>query len=278
MKFKYLLVFLVFLTIFIWMVVLSFPDNKLKIIACDVGQGDAVLVTYKNFQVLTDGGPNTKVLDCLSKYVPFWDRKIDVVILTNADLDHYGGLIEVFKRYKVGKFIQNPVKDSTQSYKVLEDLVGSSHIDTIVAQSGQTISYDLIYLDILYPEDDAQSLKTNSQNNLSTVYRLNFNNFKAIFTGDIEEEASDYIANNITVGDVDYIKIPHHGSRNGLTKTLLEAVKPEIAVISAGKNNKYGHPHKEIVEMLKEHNVLFFTTSEVGDIKVTVEPSGKYFY
>ena len=271
MKFKYLLILVLFANISVWLVVTSLPDGKLKLVACDVGQGDAILVTYNNFQILTDGGPDKKVLDCLSKYMPFWDRKIDVVILTNNDLDHYGGLIEVFKRYHIGKYIQNPVPDSTQGYSVLEEVVGSKGIDTLIAQQGQRLHYDLIYLDILYPEDSGGGLKTKSQNNFSTVTKLTFGSFEALLTGDIEEETSDYIANTIEVGGVDYIKVPHHGSRNGLTKLLLEKTKPEIAVISAGKKNKYGHPHAQIIDMLTESGVKILGTYKTGNIVLTTD-------
>ncbi len=269
MKFyKPLILFVLLLNALVWLSVFTFPDNKLQVIVCDVGQGDAILFTYKDFQVLTDGGPDSSVVSCLSKYMPFWDRTIEVVILTNPDLDHYGGLMDVFRQYKVEKYFKSPTTDSTQGYQALEELVGSKGIPSYEVSSAQDIQYGLIYLDILYPDSTDRTTFKNPQNNYSTVYKLIYKDFEAIFTGDIEEEASDYIAKNISLGEVDYIKIPHHGSRNGLTKLLLEVTKPEIAVISAGKKNKYGHPHAEIVNMLNAGGVKILGTYNQGDVVI----------
>ncbi len=106
---KYLSFSLILVLSVVWLAVITFPDNNLHIIACDVGQGDAMLLTYKNFQVLIDGGPNSKVLPCLSGHMPFWDRQIEVVILTHPEADHFIGLIDVFKNYKIKYFLANQV-------------------------------------------------------------------------------------------------------------------------------------------------------------------------
>ena len=103
---------------------ISFDNRKLRLIACDIGQGDAILVTYGNNQILTDGGPNNRVLDCLSEFMPFWDRKIELVVLTHPDKDHFAGLIDVFKRYEVGSFLTTKAKSSSQEYRLLESIVG----------------------------------------------------------------------------------------------------------------------------------------------------------
>ncbi|MEK7526160.1 MAG: MBL fold metallo-hydrolase [Patescibacteria group bacterium] len=273
--YKQLLIFVILANILVWMAIFTFPNNSLRIIACDIGQGDAILITYKDFQVLTDGGPDSSVINCLSKYMPFWDRTIEVMILTNPDLDHLGGLISVVKQYKIEKYIKSPTIDSTQSYKVLEDLVGSKGIPTYEASSALDIQFSLMYLDIVYPNQEDRATFKNPQNNYSTVFKLTFKDFEAVFTGDIEEEASDYIAKNIYLGDIDYIKIPHHGSKHGITRSLLEVTKPEIAVISAGKNNKYGHPHAQILEMLQEKGVKILGTYDQGDVVVEIDESGR---
>ncbi|MCX6706233.1 MAG: MBL fold metallo-hydrolase, partial [Candidatus Woesebacteria bacterium] len=104
--------------------VFSLPDKNLHIVTCDVGQGDATLLIYGNTQVLIDGGPNNKVLDCLGKYIPFWDRKIEAVILTHPDSDHYAGLIEVIKRYKIDNYLDNGLNSSSLNYEALRKGVG----------------------------------------------------------------------------------------------------------------------------------------------------------
>jgi competence protein ComEC len=263
--YRYIIQFLVLLAVGVWISVFQLPDNNLHIIACDVGQGDAILITFNNTQILTDGGANNRVLDCLSKHMPFWDREIELVILTHPDRDHSFGLIEVVRRYKIDNLLYNKLPSSSQEYQLLEREVGSRGIPTITPDIGKRIGIGLIYLDILHPSETFTSKKTNDY---SIVYKLTYSNFKAIFTGDIEQNVSNSLVNNYLMEDVNYIKIPHHGSRNGATHNLLKASMPEIAVISVGEKNSYGHPHKDILEMLESLKVKVLRTDEVGDVEV----------
>ena len=121
---KYALGLLSLVLVVVLIAVVSFDNKNFHIVACDVGQGDAILAYYGSTQVLVDGGPNSKVLDCLSKYMPFWDREIEGVILTHPESDHYTGLIEVFKRYDVDVFLANGLDSSSQAYQVLKKEVG----------------------------------------------------------------------------------------------------------------------------------------------------------
>src|SRR3989344_1094964 len=122
-RWKYLYLLLLLITVTIWLAVLVYPDRNLKIIACDVGQGDGFLAIYGKTEILIDGGPNNNIVDCLSKYLPFWDRTIEIVLLTHPQKDHYMGLIEVFKRYKVKYFLANSLDSGSQEYSVLKDEV-----------------------------------------------------------------------------------------------------------------------------------------------------------
>jgi len=147
--------------------ILQLPDKNLHIIACDVGQGDAILIIYKNVQILTDGGPDNKVLSCLGKYLPFYDREIELVVSTHPDADHSTGLIEVVKKYKVDKILVNPVDPGTEIYRVLEKMVGSRGVGVIAPESGMQLGLGLIHLDIL-SEFDPQNGNTNTLTPLST--------------------------------------------------------------------------------------------------------------
>lgn len=177
---KYLLGTLFLATIVVWLAIFTFPDKNLHLVACDVGQGDAILASYGSFQILTDGGPDRKVLDCLSKYMPFYDREIELVVLTHPQLDHYGGLVEVFRRYKVNAFVGEQVDASSDGYQVLKELVGSSGARVIVPRTGIKISYDLIHLDIVWP---AKDILSSELNDYSVVYILGYKDFEAILTG-----------------------------------------------------------------------------------------------
>jgi len=262
---------LVLITLLIWIAVFNI-DNSLHIVACDVGQGDAILIQKSTTQILIDGGPNNKVLDCLGKYMPFWDKQIELVILTHPQEDHYGGLIDVFKTYKVLKFGQYNDKYSSQGYQVLEKLVGGKGVEGITLHQGMVIRLGMIYLDILYPPDGTQD---KNANNDGLVSLLRYGKFKAIFMADVEDFVSNRLSSYSEIQNLDYIKVNHHGSKNGLTKNLLDVVKPKVAVISVGKNS-YGHPDPTIVDMLKNINARIFRTDELGNVELITNGTGQF--
>lgn len=266
-KNRYIIQFLILLITGIWIAVFQVPDSNLHVIACDVGEGDAILIVYKNTQILTDGGPNNKVLNCLSKYMPFWDRSIELVISTHPDADHSTGLIDVIKRYSVDALLVNDINPGTQVWEVLRKEVGSRVIGVIHPDTGMKLRLGLIYLDILHPSKNFQDIKTN---NYSIVTLVKFKEFEALLTGDIEDAVGDSIAQNRGKGDVEYIKIPHHGSKNGLSENLLKATMPRLAVISVGKNS-YGHPHEEVLKILRDYDTRILRTDEMGDIEVVTD-------
>ncbi len=283
---KYLFGFLFLITILLWMVVYELPDNNLHLIACDVGQGDATLAVYKNIQILTDGGiPNGKAVECLSKHIPFWDREIEVVINTHPQLDHYGGLTEIFKRYKVDYFIANALTASTPQYEVLRKEVGSKGVVVVNPLSGTSIRGGLIHYDIFWPSQpflasEGYDFKQGSlntfasnrdPNDFSVQAILSLGNFAALMTGDIGENMSEAVLPYVPKVSINYIKVPHHGSRYGLTSNYLKWFDPKVAVISVGKNNTYGHPTKEILNILNDEGVKTFRTDINGEVEVVTD-------
>lgn len=249
------------IAIVVWMAVLE-SDQKFHLVTCNVGQGDAILAVYQNTEILVDGGPDRKVLDCLGKYLPFWDRTIELVILTHPEKDHYGGLVDVFKRYHIDNFMFNDLKVSNPSvgspdYQALISLVGGSVGRVIRPLKGQHVRLGLMSLDILNPDGSPKK----ELNLYSVVAKLHFGSFSSLLTGDIP---------NFTFGakhHVQYIKVPHHGSKNGLTASLLEETTPDLAVISVGVNT-FGHPSPEILQMLNDYGVKYLRTDQMGDVEV----------
>ncbi len=272
----------------IWWGVLVSPDSNLHIIACDVGQGDAMLISYKTTQFLIDGGPNNKVLSCLSKHVPFWDKTLEVVILTHPELDHFGGLIDVFKNYKVNYFLANQVDNSTPSYSLLKSAVGGTKTQIINPYTGFKLRYDLIYLDIFHPMEElafngklGQTPSTNKKlgvfettknlNEFSIIGFWKFGDFKILTTGDIPSKTlNEALIGKLTSG-INYLKVPHHGSKTGLTKEFFDNYKPQVSVISLGRNNIYHLPNKEILDLLKENNIKILRTDQMKDIEVITD-------
>lgn len=251
----------------------SFNDNKLHIIICDVGQGDAILIIMPDqAQILIDGGPDKSVLDCLSQHMPFWDRSLEAVLLTHPHADHYFGLIEVVKRYKLNGFYTEAVKNESDGYSLLEAELASRNL------SAKYISMNDFFKDksgvnmkILWPK--LSNYQVTSQNNadidlngLSVVALLTYGNFSILFTGDAGVKIMNELGD--AIGDVDIIKVPHHGSRTGMSELFLKRIKPEIALISVGEKNKYGHPSAQSLSLLKSNKVKFFRTDHNGFIEI----------
>lgn len=286
---KYTFGLLTLILLLIVIALFQLPDANLHIIACDVGQGDAILITYGSTQILTDGGPDNKVLDCLGRYLPFWDREIELVISTHSDSDHLTGLVSVMKDYKVDELLINPIDPGTQIFQALRKEVGGRGIPVINPTVGTKLGLGLIYLDILSPNDELfskLSLKNtgdnlskygiaNDTNMFSIVYKLSFKNFSGVFTGDMPPEVSDNLADLWQMGTVDYIKIPHHGSTNGITDNFLKAIKPKIAVISVGKNS-WGFPREEVLKILQSNDIKVYRTDQTGDVVLTTD--GKKYW
>lgn len=277
---KYLYTFLLLVLAVLIITIFQIPDSNLHIIACDVGQGDAVLVTHKNIQILIDGGPSNKVIDCLSRHVPFYDREIELVISTHPQKDHYFGLIEVFKRYKVDNLLYNGTDVSTQEVGLLYRQAQGQKTQMITPYSGQVLRVGLMLLDILGPAGKSEILNSKSEttnsNNDGVVTLLKYDQFKALFMADVEGSISDELSTLSEIERVEYIKVNHHGSKNGLTENLLKAAMPKVAVISVGKNNTYGHPTQETLDILQKSNVLTYRTDELGDVEIITD--GKRFW
>lgn len=280
-RWKVLLITFLLIVILTWVPVFSFNSN-LKIIACDVGQGDAYLVQKGTVQVLIDGGPSSKVATCLSKYVPFWDRKIEMVIMTHPQTDHFVGLVEVFKTYGVGLFLTSGLGATSSEFLALEGSLSNS-TQVLFVVSGDHLRVGDLYFDIIWPEENfvVQSTRQDAStrsvlgmftsakdpNDFSIVTALHYEDFDALFTGDIGPQVSGRVVSNLKGSlKYEYLKVPHHGSKNGLTKDFLEEVSPKIAVISSGKDNSYGHPHRQILDMLAELDVHVSRTDIEGDV------------
>lgn len=257
--------FLVLVTITVWLSVFSI-DDKLHIVVCDVGQGDAILIQKQTTQILIDSGPNSRVLDCLGRHMPFFDKTIELAISTHVDKDHSGGFPDVFRTYQIDKFLTNSLDNplyGTQTVEVLRKVAKNM----IFPKKGMVIRIGMIYLDVLHPDSDFKSDKTNDYSITNT---LRYGNFKAVFTGDLELNISERLFEEAKIGSVDYIKISHHGSKNGTSEKILDLLKPKTAVISVGKNS-YGHPTKEVLDLLEKYNVKILRTDKVGDVVIKTD-------
>lgn len=240
----------------------------------DVGQGDAIFIDGPSgIQVLIDGGKGKKVLSELGHVLPFYDRSIDVVIATHPDQDHIEGLIGVVERYKVLIYVEPKLITDKPFHTSLREVVGRRGARELSAYAGERIALGGgARLTILFPDLDVSTWQ-DITNNASVVALLEYGKTKFLFTGDspiaIENRLISKLGSAI---DIDVLKVGHHGSRTSSGPDFINATSPAYAIVSAGKDNSYGHPHKETLERLANMNSKILNTAEVG--RITIESDG----
>lgn len=266
---KIILGCLVFLNIVAWFIVWDLAQPKfLEVVFFDVGQGDATFIeTPQRIQILIDGGPSSVILEKLAKEMPFYDRTIDLIILTHPEKDHLFGLLEVLKKYKIKNILWTGVVKDTAEFQEWRNLINKEGAKIIMAQAGQQIDIGLaqggpILLDILNPSEDLEGQEFKDSNDTSIVADLVFKDVSFLFTGDITEKVEKKL--NV---DSDILKVAHHGSKTSSSPEFLKKVSPDIAIISVGEN-KYGHPSPEVLANLENFGIKTLITKELGDIKI----------
>jgi competence protein ComEC len=231
---------------------LSQADGRLHVSFLDVGQGDATFIqTPSGRQILIDGGAYPTVLhDHLGREIPFWDRDIDLVIVTHPDADHAAGLPGVFDRYDVGRLITNGQTADERSYQALLDTAAKHEVPAHNALAGETIAIeDGVTLQMLNPTSP-QPLAPEPQhdNDQSVSLRLLYGDFSMLLTGDAGDAAEREMLNSgRDLGSLVY-NAGHHGSKASSSAAFLDAVRPQIMVVSAGAGNSYDHPHDEVLK------------------------------
>lgn len=263
---------LVCLNVVAWVVVWNLSQPRfLEVVFFDVGQGDAIFIeTPERFQVLIDGGPDLTVLEKLGKEMPFYDRTIDLIILTHPEHDHYFGLFEVLKRYEIKNILWTGIIRDTAEYQEWISLIEKDGAEITIAQAGQRIVLQkepLIYLDILYPFENLENQETKYTNDTSIVAELVFNDVSFLFTGDISKKIEKELVYEYIDLNSDVLKVAHHGSKTSSCLEFIEAVSPDIAVISVGEN-RWNHPHPEVLANLNQFGIQVLITRELGDIKI----------
>jgi len=260
-------IFLLLWGIFYWQS--KEEKGKLVVNFFDVGQGDSIFIkTPNNQKILIDGGPDNGVLAKLGKNLPFYDKEIDLMILTHPHSDHLVGLVEVLKRYKVKKIISTGVIHATPEYLAWLEEIKEQKIPLEIAIAGQVLDFgNETKMEILYPLENLAGQSVDDLNNTSIVSKLTFKNNSFLFMGDAEATAEEKLIASGADLKADILKIGHHGSKNATSESFLEKVDPQSAVISVGAKNKFGHPSGLVVNRLKREGIEILRTDERGDIK-----------
>lgn len=266
------------LNILAWLVVYDLNKSQpLEVNFFDIGQGDAIFIeTFSRHQILIDGGPDSVILAKLGKELPFYDRTIDLIILTHPEHDHLTGLIEVLKRFKVENILWTGIIRDTSEFKEWEKLIEGEGAKIFIAKSGQKIIMPRSVLGILYPLESLEGQESKNSNNTSIITKLVFGENSFLFTGDVyksveQELIREYSCSNsckFANLNSDILKVAHHGSKTSSSEEFIKEVSPEIAVISVGKENKYGHPYPEVLETLTKYGIRVLRTDLNGDIKI----------
>lgn len=207
---------------------------------CDVGQGDASLIVLGSFQALVDTGPSEqKLFTCLGREMPFWDRQIDLVFISHPQTDHNGALKGLMSRYKIGKVIE-------------------------MAMDKDVYRYGDLYFDILL----GGSLGGSDENEDSMVIFLRYFNFSTLFTADIGEPTELALLGVGVLRKTNVLKVPHHGSKFSSSVSFLSKLRPEVAVISVGEKNRYGHPADATLIRLEQVGARVFRTDKMGSVEI----------
>ncbi|MFZ2205828.1 MAG: ComEC/Rec2 family competence protein [Minisyncoccia bacterium] len=270
---KYLLslciLVLVFANIFVFQLDWQNSHKGLTFVVLDVGQGDALFIeSPTGTQIMFDVGPPRKVLGPLSQVMSPFDKSIDAVVITNPDADHIGGFLDILKTYQVGEVFSSGTISDSKTYKNLETEIKNKNIPNTLVKKGMRLDIGGgAVIDILFPDRDVSAWSTNDG---SVVARLSYGNTSIMLTGDATKVTEKIILseNSQNILRSSILKVGHHGSRGSTSLEFAQAVLPLYSLISVGKSNKYGHPHQDALDILKQINSDVFRTDMLGSIVV----------
>lgn len=244
-------------------------DGDLKIHYIDVGQGDCILVQTKQNTLLIDAGENNQGKKVITYLEKLGIQKLDYVIGTHPHSDHIGGLDEVINRFEIGNVIMPKVVHTTKTYEDVLKAIQKKGLKIKSPRVGDQYKLGEATIDILGPKQS----KYEDINDYSVVCKVTFGKNKFLFTGDAEALAEkEMLAQNLDLS-ADVLKVGHHGSRTSSSEGFLKKVNPKYAVIQLGKENDYGHPHRETLEKFKARHMVVYRTDLMGNIILTSDGS-----
>lgn len=222
--------------------------------------------TPSNQKILIDAGPAGAILTPLAAELNFWERQIDLAILTHPDTDHIAGLVELLKRYKIKQIMLTGAQHKSEWYNEILREIAKQEIPTILANETTDLDFGGgVQLDIFWPDEILAGKFVEDANAASISARLIFGETAAVLTGDLDIESEKLILKNPPNLTAQILKLGHHGSKTSSSVEFLDTINPQFAIVSAGEDNSFGHPHAEVLERLDGVNIL--ETSKEGNIQ-----------
>ena len=240
--------------VLLWTVVMTMPDRNLHVHVLDVGQGDAILIQRGQQQVVIDGGPSPqRLVEELGNIMPFWDRTIELVVLTHPNADHITGLLELFDRYRVRRVIYPDLDYHSTLYAEWRERASESDAVITLAQAGQLVSLgEDVVIEVINPPASLLSGTESDVDNNGVALRLEVGEQSFLFMADLMWQAELDLIYDRAALESTVLKVGHHGSATSTRPEFLAVVNPQVAVISVGADNDYGHPAPEVLSRLQD--------------------------
>lgn len=261
----------------LWDAYFSFSSgNNLKVTFFDVGQGDSTLIETPNqSKIIIDGGPDNSVLAKIGRYFSFFERAVDVLIITHPDSDHLAGAVEIAKNYDIGLILVNGKSCATKICAEFDKIIKEKKTKVIAAQTGQKFDFgNNIKMDIFLPNIAFAMSGKDEDNNFSIISRLDYGADSFLFMGDAEAKEELELLSAWPDLTAEVLKVGHHGSKNSTNQLFLDKIKPKFSIISVGAKNRYGHPTSEVLEKLEALGAKILRTDLNGDIMVKSDGTG----
>lgn len=248
----------------------TYNKDNLIVHYLDVGQADSILIQINNKNLLIDGG-NREDGDSIIKYLKKQGvEKLDYVVATHPHEDHIGGMAAVVKKFDIGKFYAPKKLSPTKTFENMVLALKEKNLKINEAKPGSSLNLGKnVECKILAPN----SAEYDNLNNYSVVIKITYGNTKFLFNGDAHKLSEKEMLSKGYDLSADVLKVGHHGSSSSSSKEFLDKVNPKIAIISCGKNNDYGHPHKETLDELNKRKIKIYRTDKDGTI--VLESDGK---
>lgn len=268
----FIFIILIVANIFSWFLFVKIQNEQyLMVDFFNVGQGDSIFIkTSEGHKIIIDGGPDYNIAsEKLAEQLDFWDKEIDLMILSHPEQDHFTGLFKILKLYQVKNIVWTGDIKDTEGFKNFQLAVRQEQIEGAKIynlDANDKILIGQTQMHILFPfslsNQDTQSVNENC-----LVVKLDFDKNSFLFTGDIGFDQEKLIISNQENIDIDVLKVAHHGSKYSSSSEFLKAVSPEVSVIQVGKNS-YGHPGVETLTRLIESGSKVFRNDLIGDIQI----------